>query len=57
MQPLVESRECVHKDVTERDIKRFTCPFLPAATPSGHRLVRVVVAVVVVVGGGTTLRS
>ncbi len=33
--------------------------FLPAAKPSGHRMVRVVVVVVVVVvgGGGTTMRS
>ncbi len=30
----------------------LTNHFLPAAKPSGHRMVRVVVVVVVVVGGG-----
>ncbi len=35
--------------------RRWVSAFLPAAKPSGHRTVRVVV--VRVVGGGTTLRS
>ncbi len=47
------SSELTKKERIERKDRKMLPVFLPAAKPSGHRTVRVVV----VVGGGTTLRS